>query len=79
MGVLTMDVVVKWNLHASGVMWSAHRRVRTKILRQVMNLQGTVPCSSAVIADLEIVLMAIVFGRGHRFTIKMVKMNFGAW
>lgn len=79
MDASTMVVVVKWSLRAVAVMPSVHQRVRIKILRQVMNLRGTVPCSPVVIAYLVTVLMDIAFGRDHPFTMERAPMNFGAW
>jgi hypothetical protein len=78
MDASTMAAVVKWHLRVVAML-IVHQRVRIKILRQGMNLRGTVPCSPVVIADLVTVLMAIAFGRDHPSIMERALMSSGAW
>jgi hypothetical protein len=73
-----MAAVVKWHLRAVAVL-IVHQRVKIKILRQGMNLRGTIQCSPVVIADLVTALMATVFGKDHPFTTERAPTNFGVW
>lgn len=74
-----MDVAAQFHLHVMAMPLHVHQRVKITILRQVLNLHATAPCSAVVTAHLVKVLTSTVFGKVHRSTMEKVPMNFGAW